>query len=450
MGRPNVGKSTLFNRLAGRRIAVVEETPGITRDRLYADCEWEGKPFRLIDTGGLQSGKAPLLEQVRQQVQIAIEEADLVLLVVDGKEGLTSLDYEAAELLRKSGKPLLLVVSKVETKEREEQADDFYSLSLGQPIAVSALHGIEIGELLDRMAEHLAETAPTEEEEDVIKVAIVGRPNVGKSSLLNALLGEERAIVDAAPGTTRDSIDTQCQWGDQQLLLIDTAGVRRKSKVKESFEYYGVLRAFKSIERCDVALMVIDASEGVTDQDQRIAGFAHEEGRAQVVVVNKWDLVQQQILEQAEEEAPLSPQQNKTLIEDYNREIRRRLIFLSYAPVAFISALKREGLPALMDTVISVADQHALHIPTPELNRIVSEAVLARPLSIKGKPLKVYYATQPRVKPPTIALFVNDPELMHFSYLRYLENQVRKHFGLEGSPIRLRVRKSEGKEKKPT
>jgi len=451
VGRPNVGKSTLFNRISGRRLAVVEATPGITRDRIYADCEWYGKPFLLADTGGLDTGNEPLLAQVRRQVEFAIEQAAVILMVVDGKEGISGLDYEVADLLRRSGKPVILVVNKVESARRAEEAAQFYALGMGDPVPVSALHGIDTDVLLDRIAEHLpmppAETAAAEER---IHVAIVGRPNVGKSSLLNALLGQERAIVHGEPGTTRDTLDTPFDWGEHRFVLIDTAGIRRKAKVKEAFEYYSVLRAFAAIERADVSLLVVDGTEGVSDQDKRIAGYAHEQGKAAVIVVNKWDLIRERAQREAEEqEQPLKRSGLKALMADYTREVRHQLVFLSYAPVVFVSAKQGTGLEPLLDTIVSVADQAARRVNTGELNRIISEAVDQRPVSIRGKPLRVYYGTQVKVSPPTFVLFVSDPALVHFSYQRYLENRLRERLGLEGTPLRLYFRESGGENEPP-
>lgn len=433
IGRPNVGKSTLFNRLAGRRIAIEEPTPGITRDRIYADCEWDGKCFILIDTGGLQIAGDHLHSEVVRQAEFAIEEADVIIFLVDAKEGLAGFDEEVADMLRKTGKPVVVAANKVDSRRREDGIPDFYSLALGEVVGISAAHGLEIHELLDRVAEHLPETEPPPEDEDVIRIAIVGRPNVGKSSLLNAIIGEDRAVVDSVPGTTRDSIDTPFQREGRSLILIDTAGVRRKSRVKEAFEYYSVLRAFGAIERCDVALTLIDASAGLTDQDKRIAGRAHEEGKAQVLVVSKWDL-----------RAPdgMDKHIEQTLLKDFAREVQSWLPAIGYVPVVFVSSLKRRGLDALLDTAIQAAEQHAFRFQTAELNRIFGEATWDHPLSRKGKAFRVYYATQVGTRPPTLALFVNNPELAHFSHLAYLENRIRARYALEGTPIRLLVRKA--------
>ncbi len=409
VGRPNVGKSTLFNRLAGRRIAIEEPTPGITRDRVYADCEWHGKRFTLIDTGGLQTEGGNLEREIVRQVQFAIEEADVIVFVVDAKEGLAGFDHEIAEMLRRTGKPVIVTANKVESRRREEEVPGFYALALGEVIAVSAAHGLMVDDLLDRIWEHLPETEPLPEGEDVIRIAIVGRPNVGKSSLLNVILDEDRAVVDDKPGTTRDSIDTPYQWRGRSLVLIDTAGVRRKSKVTEAFEYYSVLRAFGAIERCDVALTLIDAGEGLTDQDKRIAGRAHEEGRAQVLVVSKWDL-----------RAPEDAEADDTLLrQDFAREVSAWLPEISYAPVVFISSHWRKGIETLLETAVAAAEQHAFRFQTAELNRILEEATWRRPLSRRGK----------------------------FSHLAYLENQIRRAVPLKGTPLRLLVRRSRGRGK---
>jgi len=439
VGRPNVGKSSLFNRLAGRRIAIEEPTPGITRDRIYADCEWAGKRFTLIDTGGLELRAGDLQAAIRRQIEFAIEEADVIIFLVDAKEGPAGFDDDIADLLRKTGKPIVVAANKVDSRRREDAVPDFFRLALGDVVGISAAHGLEIDELLDRVVAHLPDTAPPPEDEDTIRIAIVGRPNVGKSSLLNAILGQPRAVVDAAPGTTRDSIDTPYRWRDRSLILIDTAGVRRKSRVKESFEYYSVLRAFGAIERCDVALTLIDAAAGLTDQDKRIAGRAHEEGRAQVLVISKWDL-----------RAPsgTDPAAERTLMQDFTREVQPWLPEISYAPVAFVSALQHRGIEALMDAAIEVAEQHAFRFQTADLNRIFREATSDHPLSRKGKQLKIYYATQVGTRPPTLALFLNDPDLAHFSHLAYLENRIRAQVPLQGTPIRLLLRKAHRRERR--
>jgi len=439
VGRPNVGKSTLFNRLAGRRLAIEEPTPGITRDRIYADCEWMGKRFTLIDTGGLQTARGNLQEEVRRQIEFAIEEADAIIFLVDGKEGPAGFDDDIADLLRRTGKPVVVAANKIDSKKREDGVPDFYRLRIGEVVGISAAHGLFIDDLLDRVTEHLPKTEAEAEDEDVIRIAIVGRPNAGKSSLLNAMLGEQRAIVDAAPGTTRDSVDTEHEWRGRRLILIDTAGIRRKSRVTEPFEYYGVLRAFGAVERCDVALTLIDAVAGLTDQDKRIAGRAHEEGKGQVLVVSKWDL---RALEVADEKA------ERTLMSDFAREIQAWLPEVKYAPVTFTSALQHRGVEALMDTAVEVAEQHAYRFQTAELNRIIEEATWEHPLSRKGKQLKIYYATQVGTRPPTLVFFVNDPELMHFSHLAYLENQIRKRVALQGTPLKVLVRKATGQDRR--
>ncbi len=431
VGRPNVGKSTLFNRLAGRRIAIEEPTPGITRDRIYADCEWRGKRFTLIDTGGLEIARDNLHAEVARQIEFAIEEADVIVFVVDAKKGPAAFDDEIADMLRSTGKPVVVAANKVDSRKRDDGVPDFYRLALGEVVGVSAVHGLLTDELLDRIADHLPEAGAEQEDEELIRIAIVGRPNVGKSSLLNAILGERRAVVDPEPGTTRDSIDTHYEWRGHHLVLIDTAGVRRKSRVKESFEYYSVLRAFGAIERCDVALTLIDAHDGLTDQDKRIAGRAHDEGKAQVLVVSKWDL---------RAPADMSKEAERTLMQDFSREVSAWLPEISYAPVAFISSLQHRGIEALLDTALDVAEQHSFRFQTAELNRIFEQATWSHPLSRKGKQLKIYYVTQVKARPPTIALFVNNPEIVHFSHLAYLQNQIRRRVPLEGTPIRLLLR----------
>lgn len=451
VGRPNVGKSTLFNRLAGRRIAIVEPTPGVTRDRLYADCEWYGHPFVLIDTGGIQLEKAPFVEQIRQQAEFAMAEAQVIIFLVDGREGLTHMDFEIAEILRRTGKPVVLAVNKVESKKREEEALEFYGLGFGDPYTVSALHGMDVDFLLDRIVELLPpppEVLDDAEEDERLHVTIVGRPNVGKSSLLNAILSEERAIVSEIAGTTRDALDIHYEWNGTAFTFTDTAGIRRKSKVEEDVEYYSVVRAFGAIDRCDVAIVMIDALEGVTDQDKRIAGYAHENGRGIVFAVNKWDeaLNRARRTEGLADGGQLGTRDRRALIESFTETVRHEMIFATYAPVVFISALKRKGIDELLNTVIDVSEQHAMRISTSELNRLIAEATFERPTSRRGRELKIYYGTQVRVKPPTFVLFVNNPELVHFSTERYLENQIRQRFSLEGTPIRIKVKESTGKD----
>ncbi len=432
VGRPNVGKSTLFNRLVGRRVAIVEDTPGITRDRLYGEAEWRGRAFQVVDTGGvLLEDSDPLITQVRIQALSAIEEADVILFMVDAIEGVTPADEELADVLRTTTKPVLLVANKVDNTRREADAAEFYALGWDEVFTISAVHGHGVAEVLDRVIELLPPATPAEEEDTTIKLAIVGRPNVGKSSLVNAILGAPRVIVSEIPGTTRDAIDTPFERDGQKMVLIDTAGIRRPGKVQGSVEYYSVLRAQKAIKRCDVALLVLDGPEGVTDGDKRVGGYAVEEGRACVVVVNKWDLMKN----------PTS----KTLMMDFTRIFRKECPFLHFAPLVFTSALTGMGVPAVVDTALEAAEAHAHRIPTGVLNRLIHDAVDARPYSRKGKMLKVYYATMPSVKPPTVVLFVNDPDIVHFSYLRYLENQIRQQFPLEGTPIRMEVREATGK-----
>ncbi|MHB9022932.1 MAG: ribosome biogenesis GTPase Der [Armatimonadota bacterium] len=451
VGRPNVGKSTLFNRLSGRRIAIVEPTPGVTRDRLYAECEWYGHPFVLIDTGGIEIRKAEFIEQIRRQAEFAISEADIIIFTVDGSEGLTHTDYEVAEILRRTGKPVLLAVNKVESKRRAEESTEFYALGFGDPITVSALHGLDIDILLDTLVDQLPpppEELDDSEEEERLHMAIVGRPNVGKSSLLNAIINQERAIVSEVAGTTRDALDIHYEWNDVAFTITDTAGIRRKSKVEEDIEYYSVVRAFGAIDRCDVAVVMIDALDGVTDQDKRIAGYAHENGRGIVFAVNKWDeaLNRERRTLGLEDNVQLGTKERQGLLQSFTEQIRTELIFATYAPIVFISALKKKGIKELLTTVSEVSEQHAMRIPTGELNRLIAEATYERPVTRRGKQLKIYYATQARVKPPTFVLFVNDIELVHFSIERYLENQIRQRFSLEGTPLRIKVRESTGKE----
>lgn len=438
VGRPNVGKSTLFNRLTGRRIAIVEDTPGITRDRLYADGEWNGRTYTLIDTGGISMDEAdPLLAQIRVQAEVAMEEADVILMLCDAAQGIMPGDEDLAELLRRGAgeTPLFLVVNKSDNASRDRDAAEFYALGLGEVHAVSALSGRGVGDLLDAV---VAVFPPAEEEEEedeeTVRIALIGRPNVGKSSMLNAILGEERSIVSPVAGTTRDAIDTRFEWEGRQFLLIDTAGIRRSGKIQGTVEYYSVLRAQRAIERCDVAATVIDAVEGLRDGDKRVAGMAHDAGKAAVLVVNKWDRARRMVLEQ-------HPGRNPMHV--FTQVLRDEMPFVSYAPVAFCSALRRTGIAAFLETAVSVAENHALRLSTGELNRLLREAVDTHPYSEGGRTFKVRYATMVSVRPPTIVLFVNDPALLHFSYKRYLENQIRKVFAFEGTPLRLVARRAD-------
>lgn len=431
VGRPNVGKSTLFNRLTGGRVAIVEDTPGVTRDRLYRDSEWLNRRFTIIDTGGLDffSKQDSILGQVRRQAKLAVDEADVILFIVDGRSGLTNDDENVAEMLRRSNKPVILVVNKVEDFIKNESLYDFYSLGLGDPVPISAAHGLNTGDLLDQVIEYFPPIDEEDIEPDIIKIAVVGRPNVGKSSLVNIILGQERVIVSDIAGTTRDAIDTPFIREGQKYILIDTAGIRRKSNIEESTERYSVIRAFKAVDRCDVVLMVIDGTEGVTEQDKRIAGFAHEAGKGSVLVINKWDLVEKD---------------DKTL-HKYEEKVRSELGFMQYAPTIFVSALTRQRVDKIIELTNFVAEQQTHRINTSVLNEVIAEAVqLTPPPTDKGKRLKILYSTQAGIKPPHFILFVNEPELMHFSYRRYLENVMRKNFGFEGSPIRITVRKREG------
>lgn len=426
VGRPNVGKSALFNRIAGGRISIVEDEPGVTRDRIYADCSWLNRRFTLIDTGGIQVGQEGSIESATlDQAQIAMEEADCIIFVVDVKAGVSPADEEVADVLRLTQKPLLLVVNKVDNPKLEADVYEFYNLGLGDPLSVSAEHGRGVGDLLDQVFAHLPPHSAAEEDEERINVAVIGRPNVGKSSLVNAILGRDRVIVSNVPGTTRDAIDTQFERGETKFTIIDTAGMRRKAKVEAAVERYSVIRALRAVDRSDVCLIVIDATEGVTEQDTRIAGYAHEAGRASIIVVNKWDLVEK----------------DSNTMKEFDLRIREQLGFLHYAPLVYISARTGQRVGDLLDVIEYVAQQHALRITTGRLNEAIQEAVeLREPPHDKGVRLRVMYGSQVSVKPPTIVLFVNHPEIMHFSYLRYLENRLRDAFGFVGSPLHIQVR----------
>ncbi len=434
VGRPNVGKSTLFNRLTRTKMAIVEDYPGVTRDRLYQDAEWNNRKFTLIDTGGIEvNSEDTILAQVRTQAQVAMEEADVIIFMCDIKAGVTNEDMEIAQMLRRTKKDVILAVNKVEDFNHLEDLYEFYTLGLDEPYPISASHGMNTGDLLDRLMELIDKYDEEDYEPDVIKIAVVGRPNVGKSSLTNAILGQERAIVSDIAGTTRDAIDTPFERNGQQYVIIDTAGMRRKSKVAETTtERYSVIRSLRAVDRSDVVLMVINAEEGLIEQDKKIVGYAHEQGKAIILVVNKWDLIEKD---------------DKTA-STMEKEMRSELLFLQYAPMIFVSAMTKQRVHKLIDLINFGVEQNNLRISTSVLNEVIRDAVqLNPPPSDKGKRLKIYYATQSGVCPPTFVLFVNEPEIMHFSYERFLENKIRENFGFEGTPIRIVVRKRSEDEK---
>ncbi|EFD93950.1 ribosome biogenesis GTPase Der [Megasphaera lornae] len=427
VGRPNVGKSTLFNAIVKKRIAIVEDIPGVTRDRIYFDAEWLGREFTMIDTGGIEFVDAAdrIFTDMRYQAELAIREADVILFVVDGKTGMQPQDEEVANILRTCGKPVLLVVNKIDSVEQEMNMYEFYALGMGDPIGVSAVNLMNLGDLLDSVLQHIQHLPTPEEREDTIHIALVGRPNVGKSSMTNALLGQERVIVSNVPGTTRDSIDTYWTYNDTSFVLIDTAGMRRKAKVDIPVERYSVVRALRAVDRSDVAVLVLDAQDGVTEQDKKIAGYIHEAGKGCIIVVNKWDLIDKD---------------SKTS-QAFEEDIRRELAFLQYAPILFASALTKQRVNRLADMVKFVAEQQHMRVSTSVLNELLEDAQLTNPPPAKGgKLLRIYYMTQASVQPPTFILFVNEPRLMHFSYVRFLENRLRETFGFEGTPIRLILR----------
>ena len=427
VGRPNVGKSTLFNRLAGKRISIVEDTPGVTRDRVYAEAEWLNHNFTMIDTGGIEPERDDIIvKQMRRQANIAIETADVIIFIVDGKEGLTPADQEVASMLRKSKKPVVLVVNKIDTLKEEDNAWEFYNLGIGDPITISGAQGLGLGDMLDRVVEHFDNSYLEEEEDEFIRIAMIGKPNVGKSSLINRLLGEERVIVSNVPGTTRDAIDSYLETDEGKFILIDTAGLRRKSKVKEEIERYSVVRTYAAIERADVCILMIDAQEGITEQDEKIIGYAHEMRKAIMVVVNKWDLIEKD---------------DKTL-DKYRKELQGKLKFLSYAPYVFISALTGQRTHKILSTAKMCYDNYSKRVSTGVLNDVINKAVLMKEPPIVGlKRMKIYYATQVATRPPKFVFFVNDSNASHFSYQRYLENQLRQSFDFEGTGIQIEYRK---------
>ena len=433
VGRPNVGKSMLFNRLVGQRLSIVEDTPGVTRDRLYAECEWCGRKFDMVDTGGIEpSTDSEILLFMREQAQIAIDSATVIVLVTDIRTGVTAADKDVANMLLRSRKPVVLAVNKADSTGAEDPAIyEFYSLGLGDPIAVSAVHGHGTGDLLDACLAHFPEESEDEEEGDCIKVAVIGKPNVGKSSLINHILGEKRLIVSNMAGTTRDAVDTLFENQYGRYMLIDTAGIRRKSKVEERVEKFSVMRAQMAIERADVCLIMIDAREGVTEQDTKLAGLAHEAGKASIVVVNKWDLVEKET----------------GTMEKMRKDIMRDLSFMSYAPILFISALTGQRTERIFELINFVNDQSNMRITTGMLNNVLADAqARVQPPTDKGRRLKIYYMTQTGIKPPNFVIFCNNRELFHFSYQRYLENQIRAVFGLEGTPVRIVIRQKGEKE----
>lgn len=423
VGRPNVGKSTFFNYICGRRISIVEDTPGVTRDRIYAEAEWRNRKFTLIDTGGIEPyAEDMILQQMRRQAETAIEMADVIVFMVDAKDGMTASDKEIASMLRKSSKPVVLAANKADrVGEPPPEIYEFYNLAMGDVMPVSSVHGLGMGDLLDEIYKYFPEEDKEDYDEDVIKVAVIGKPNSGKSSLINRLTGEERVIVSDIPGTTRDAIDTYIEDGEDKYVLIDTAGIRRQSKISENIERYSTLRSWTAIERADVCVIMIDARDGVTEQDTKIAGYAHEQGKASVIVINKWDLVEKET----------------GTLEEYRKKVYEKLGFMQYAPVLFVSVKTGQRVHKLLELVKFVYGQASLRISTGMLNDLLNEATaMVQPPSDKGKRLKIYYGTQSAVRPPTFVIFLNDMELFHYSYERYIENQLRKSYGFEGTPIR--------------
>lgn len=434
VGRPNVGKSTFFNVLAGERLSIVKDTPGVTRDRIYTDVDWAGHDFTLIDTGGIEpDSKDIILSQMHEQAQIAIDTADVIIFMTDLKQGLVDADNQVAIMLRKSKKPIILAVNKTDNfKKQIADVYEFYNLGLGEPYPISSAERTGLGDLLDAVIEHFPEGAEAEEpEDDSVRIAVVGKPNVGKSSIINRLIGENRVIVSDIAGTTRDAVDTHVKHNGKDYIFVDTAGLRRKNKIKEDLEHYMIVRTVGAVERSDVTVIVIDATEGVTEQDAKIAGIAHERGKGVIIAVNKWDAVEKD---------------NHTT-DNFKKKVKDTLSFMPYAEIIFISALTGQRLPKLYDTIDMVVENHAMRVQTGVLNEIMTQAtVMQQPPTDKGKRLRLYYITQVSVKPPTFVIFVNDKELMHFSYTRYIENQIREAFGFKGTPLKFIIRERKDKE----
>ncbi|WP_323702320.1 ribosome biogenesis GTPase Der [Mammaliicoccus sp. Dog046] len=426
VGKPNVGKSTIFNRIIGERVSIVEDTPGITRDRIYSSGEWLTHDFNLIDTGGIDLGDEPFQQQIRAQAEVAIDEADVIIFMANGREGVTQADEMVAKILYKSNKPVVLAVNKIDNPEMRSEIYDFYSLGFGEPFPISGSHGLGLGDLLDEAAKHFPEDDEPDYDDETIRLSLIGRPNVGKSSLINAILGEDRVIVSPIAGTTRDAIDTLYTYDEQEYVMIDTAGMRKKGKVYESTEKYSVLRALKAIERSNVVLVVIDAEEGIIEQDKKVAGYAHEAGKAIIIVVNKWDTVEKD---------------SKTM-KKFEEKVRDNFQFLDYAPIAFVSALEKSRLKTLFPLITMANENHRKRVQSSTLNEVITDAVAMNPTpTSNGQRLNIFYATQVAIQPPTFVVFVNDVELMHFSYKRFLENRIRDAFGFEGTPVHLISRK---------
>lgn len=426
VGRPNVGKSTLFNRIAGKRISITEDTPGVTRDRIYAECEWLDNHFTLIDTGGIEPGTTDtILSQMKVQAEIAIEMADVILFMVDGKEGITAADMEVAQLLRKSKKEIILVVNKMDKFINDNNIFEFYNLGMGEPLAVSSSEALGIGDLLDVIISKFDDNMNLDDEDDSIKITVIGKPNAGKSSIINRIIGENRVIVSDIPGTTRDAIDTKFERNGQKYTLIDTAGIRKKSKVSEIVEKYSILRAFTAVERADICILVIDADKGITDQDIRIAGYSHDNNKGMIIVINKWDLVEK----------------DNNTFKQFQEDVRKNFAYATYAPILTVSALTGQRVNKILDEADEIYNYRNLRVSTGVLNDIITEAVLMnQPRTVKGKRLKIYYGTQVDVNPPKFLIFVNDSGIVHFSYKRYLENKIRESFDYKGTPIIIEFR----------